>query len=157
MFCCRFKAWIWYYIICYIYYIYTASFSWLNNTVFHSNISRSNCVVCLCPDKRAVLQQAYNVLKVSLENFYQLDEKKRCNIGFLALTVSYLHFIQEGGELYFSDMYASKVVPDHMTQDPVLWGKITLYYLLVKKKIIIPAAQICKVMLMCNVMPLFGL
>lgn len=52
----------------------------------------SNCVICLCPDKRAVLQQAYNVLK-------------------------------EGGELYFSDMYASKVVPDHMKQDPVLWGE----------------------------------
>lgn len=52
----------------------------------------SNCVICLCPDKRAVLQQAYNVLK-------------------------------EGGELYFSDLYASKVVPDHMKQDPVLWGE----------------------------------
>ncbi|TKS81083.1 Arsenite methyltransferase [Collichthys lucidus] len=57
-----------------------------------SFVQGSNCVVCLCPDKRAVLQQAYNVLK-------------------------------EGGELYFSDMYASKVVPDHMTQDPVLWGE----------------------------------
>uniref|UniRef100_A0A3Q3WEL2 Arsenite methyltransferase n=1 Tax=Mola mola TaxID=94237 RepID=A0A3Q3WEL2_MOLML len=52
----------------------------------------SNCVICLCPDKRAVLQQAYNALK-------------------------------EGGELYFSDMYASKVIPDHMKQDPVLWGE----------------------------------
>lgn len=52
----------------------------------------SNCVICLCPDKRAVLQQAYNVLK-------------------------------EGGELYFSDMYASKVVPDHMKEDAVLWGE----------------------------------
>lgn len=52
----------------------------------------SNCVVCLCPDKRDVLQQAYNVLK-------------------------------EGGELYFSDMYASKVIPDHMRKDPVLWGE----------------------------------
>ncbi|XP_047449905.1 arsenite methyltransferase isoform X2 [Mugil cephalus] len=52
----------------------------------------SNCVICLCPDKRAVLQQAYNVLK-------------------------------EGGELYFSDMYASSVIPDHLKQDPVLWGE----------------------------------
>ncbi|XP_074498028.1 arsenite methyltransferase [Sebastes fasciatus] len=52
----------------------------------------SNCVICLCPDKRAVLQQAYNVLK-------------------------------EGGELYYSDMYASKVVPDHMKEDAVLWGE----------------------------------
>ncbi|KAM4627154.1 arsenite methyltransferase [Polymixia lowei] len=52
----------------------------------------SNCVICLCPDKRAVLQEAYRVLK-------------------------------EGGELYFSDMYASKVVPDHLKQDPVLWGE----------------------------------
>ncbi|KAK5868580.1 hypothetical protein PBY51_009580 [Eleginops maclovinus] len=52
----------------------------------------SNCVLCLCPDKRAVLQQAHNVLK-------------------------------EGGELYYSDMYASKVVPDHMKEDAVLWGE----------------------------------
>ncbi|KAM9317773.1 arsenite methyltransferase-like [Pholidichthys leucotaenia] len=52
----------------------------------------SNCVICLCPDKRAVLQQVYNVLK-------------------------------EGGELYFSDMYASKVIPDHLKQDAVLWGE----------------------------------
>ncbi|XP_023259782.1 arsenite methyltransferase-like isoform X2 [Seriola lalandi dorsalis] len=52
----------------------------------------SNCVICLCPDKRTVLQQAYNMLK-------------------------------EGGEMYFSDMYASKVVPDHMKQDTVLWGE----------------------------------
>ncbi|XP_041667390.1 arsenite methyltransferase [Cheilinus undulatus] len=52
----------------------------------------SNCVICLCADKKAVLQQAYNVLK-------------------------------EGGELYFSDMYASKVVPEHMRDDPVLWGE----------------------------------
>ncbi|KAM7413267.1 hypothetical protein PAMA_020583 [Pampus argenteus] len=52
----------------------------------------SNCVICLCPDKRAVLQEAYNVLK-------------------------------EGGELFYSDMYASKVVPDHMKKDAVLWGE----------------------------------
>ncbi|XP_030599416.1 arsenite methyltransferase-like isoform X2 [Archocentrus centrarchus] len=52
----------------------------------------SNCVICLCADKRAVLQQAYSVLK-------------------------------EGGELYFSDMFASKVIPDHMKQDAVLWGE----------------------------------
>lgn len=52
----------------------------------------SNCVICLCPDKRAVLQQAYDVLK-------------------------------DGGEFYFSDMYASSVVPDDMKQDPVLWGE----------------------------------
>ncbi|KAJ4936157.1 hypothetical protein JOQ06_017681 [Pogonophryne albipinna] len=52
----------------------------------------SNCVLCLCPDKRAVLQQAYNVLK-------------------------------EGGEMYYSDIYASKVVPDHMKEDAVLWGE----------------------------------
>ncbi|RVE64760.1 hypothetical protein OJAV_G00129210 [Oryzias javanicus] len=52
----------------------------------------SNCVICLCPDKKAVLQQAYDVLKT-------------------------------GGELYFSDMYASCTIPDHMKQDPVLWGE----------------------------------
>lgn len=52
----------------------------------------SNCVICLCPDKRAVLMEAYRVLK-------------------------------EGGELYFSDMYASEVVPESFKEDPVLWGE----------------------------------
>uniref|UniRef100_A0A8C6SGM5 Arsenite methyltransferase n=1 Tax=Neogobius melanostomus TaxID=47308 RepID=A0A8C6SGM5_9GOBI len=31
--------------------------------------------------------------------------------------------LKEGGEMYFSDMYASKPVPDHMKQDAVLWGE----------------------------------
>lgn len=31
--------------------------------------------------------------------------------------------LKEGGEMYFSDMYASKPIPDHMKQDPVLWGE----------------------------------
>ncbi|KAG5836790.1 hypothetical protein ANANG_G00232340 [Anguilla anguilla] len=50
----------------------------------------SNCVMCLCPDKKAVMKEAYRVLK-------------------------------EGGEFYFSDMYADKVVPEHLKEDPVLW------------------------------------
>ncbi|XP_076138003.1 arsenite methyltransferase isoform X3 [Alosa pseudoharengus] len=29
----------------------------------------------------------------------------------------------EGGELYFSDMYASEVVPESFKEDPVLWGE----------------------------------
>uniref|UniRef100_A0A672RAJ9 Arsenite methyltransferase n=1 Tax=Sinocyclocheilus grahami TaxID=75366 RepID=A0A672RAJ9_SINGR len=52
----------------------------------------SNCVICLCPDKRTVISEAYKVLK-------------------------------EGGELYYSDMYASEVVPDSFKEDPVLWGE----------------------------------
>ncbi|XP_024258784.1 arsenite methyltransferase isoform X3 [Oncorhynchus tshawytscha] len=52
----------------------------------------SNCVICLCPDKKTVLREAYKVLK-------------------------------EGGELYYSDMYASNVVPDHLKEDSVLWGE----------------------------------
>ncbi|XP_061073310.1 arsenite methyltransferase [Conger conger] len=52
----------------------------------------SNCVICLCPDKKAVLKEAYRVLK-------------------------------DGGEFYFSDMYANKVVPEHLKEDPVLWGE----------------------------------
>ncbi|CAL1570380.1 unnamed protein product [Knipowitschia caucasica] len=31
--------------------------------------------------------------------------------------------LKEGGELYFSDLYASKPVPDDMKQDAVLWGE----------------------------------
>lgn len=45
-------------------------------------------------------------------------------VSLIRLKVKYdCHVLQEGGELYFSDMYASKPVPDHMKQDPVLWGK----------------------------------
>ncbi|XP_048837348.1 arsenite methyltransferase [Brienomyrus brachyistius] len=52
----------------------------------------SNCVICLCPDKKAIFTEAHRVLK-------------------------------EGGEFYFSDMYSSEVVPEHLKQDPVLWGE----------------------------------
>ncbi|KAK3607321.1 hypothetical protein CHS0354_018805 [Potamilus streckersoni] len=52
----------------------------------------SNCVICLCPDKKSVLKEAYKVLKV-------------------------------GGELYFSDMYADRKVPESVYHDEVLWGE----------------------------------
>ena len=60
----------------------------------------SNCVVNLSPDKRAVLEQAYNLLK-------------------------------EGGELYFSDVYADKRVPADLEADKTMWGEClsgALYY-----------------------------
>lgn len=52
----------------------------------------SNCVVNLSPDKRAVLKNAFDMLK-------------------------------EGGEFYFSDVYASERVPSALKQDPVLAGE----------------------------------
>lgn len=52
----------------------------------------SNCVINLSPDKRAVLEGAYRLLK-------------------------------PGGELYFSDVYADRRVPEHLTRDPVLHGE----------------------------------
>lgn len=52
----------------------------------------SNCVINLCPDKRAVLKGIHRILKA-------------------------------GGELYFSDVYASRRVPEDLRQDPVLWGE----------------------------------
>ncbi|KAA8499160.1 Arsenite methyltransferase [Porphyridium purpureum] len=60
----------------------------------------SNCVVNLSPDKRAVLEQAYRVLK-------------------------------QGGEMYFSDVYALRRVPKELAEDPVLFGEClsgALYY-----------------------------
>lgn len=103
---------------------------------FSSDVSRSNCVICLCPDKRAVLQQAYNVLKVSPKNVYLLrNYVKKKGVKGTPFTDLITHFTQEGGELYFSDMYASKVVPDHMRDDPVLWGKTTNLKVIVKELI----------------------
>lgn len=52
----------------------------------------SNCVINLSPDKQAVLQQCYNLLK-------------------------------PGGELYFSDVYAERRVPQNLTEDPELYGE----------------------------------
>ncbi|XP_056385623.1 arsenite methyltransferase-like [Hyla sarda] len=52
----------------------------------------SNCVINLSPDKKAVLREAYRVLK-------------------------------DGGEMYFSDVYSNKPVPDELKQNKVLWGE----------------------------------
>ena len=52
----------------------------------------SNCVLNLCPDKGAVLREAYRLLK-------------------------------PGGEMYFSDVYADRRVPQALLADPVLHGE----------------------------------
>ncbi|KAM4031138.1 arsenite methyltransferase [Anomaloglossus baeobatrachus] len=52
----------------------------------------SNCVINLSPDKKAVLREAYRVLK-------------------------------DGGEIYFSDVYSNKPVPDELKENKVLWGE----------------------------------
>uniref|UniRef100_UPI00398F8C32 arsenite methyltransferase-like n=1 Tax=Pristiophorus japonicus TaxID=55135 RepID=UPI00398F8C32 len=52
----------------------------------------SNCVVNLSPDKRAVLKEAYRVLK-------------------------------DGGEMYFSDVYADRDLPETIRTHKVLWGE----------------------------------
>ncbi|XP_010115292.1 PREDICTED: arsenite methyltransferase [Chlamydotis macqueenii] len=52
----------------------------------------SNCVINLTPDKRAVLREAYRVLK-------------------------------PGGEMYFSDIYASQRLSEAVRKHRVLWGE----------------------------------
>uniref|UniRef100_A0A8D2MHD6 Arsenite methyltransferase n=1 Tax=Zonotrichia albicollis TaxID=44394 RepID=A0A8D2MHD6_ZONAL len=52
----------------------------------------SNCVINLAPDKRAVLQEAFRVLK-------------------------------PGGEMYFSDVYASQRLSETIRKHRVLWGE----------------------------------
>ncbi|XP_054840060.1 arsenite methyltransferase isoform X2 [Eublepharis macularius] len=52
----------------------------------------SNCVVNLSPNKRAVLREAYRVLKT-------------------------------GGEMYFSDVYASHDLPEEIRKHRILWGE----------------------------------
>ncbi|NXN09705.1 AS3MT methyltransferase, partial [Indicator maculatus] len=52
----------------------------------------SNCVINLAPDKRAVLHEAYRVLK-------------------------------PGGEMYFSDVYASQRLSETIWKHRVLWGE----------------------------------
>lgn len=62
----------------------------LENGTF--DIIVSNCVINLSTDKKAVLKQAYDLLK-------------------------------PGGEIYFSDVYASRRVPQALINDPVLYGE----------------------------------
>ena len=52
----------------------------------------SNCVINLSPDKHAVLEQCFDLLK-------------------------------EGGEIYFSDVYAERRVPQHLIEDEELYGE----------------------------------
>ena len=52
----------------------------------------SNCVINLSPDKKAVFEQCYNLLK-------------------------------PGGEIYFSDVYAERRVPQHLIEDEELYGE----------------------------------
>lgn len=52
----------------------------------------SNCVINLSPDKQAVLEQCYDLLK-------------------------------PGGEIYFSDVYAERRVPQHLKDDEELYGE----------------------------------
>ena len=52
----------------------------------------SNCVINLSPDKRAVLEQCYDLLK-------------------------------PGGEIYFSDVYAERRVPQYLIEDEDLYGE----------------------------------
>lgn len=52
----------------------------------------SNCVINLSPDKQAVLEQCFKLLK-------------------------------PGGEIYFSDVYAERRVPQHLIEDKELYGE----------------------------------
>jgi arsenite methyltransferase len=52
----------------------------------------SNCVICLCSDKKAVFREACRVLK-------------------------------PGGEMYISDVYNSRQVPEEIVKDEVLWSE----------------------------------
>jgi len=52
----------------------------------------SNCVINLSPDKQAVLEQCFDLLK-------------------------------PGGEIYFSDVYAERRVPQHLIEDEELYGE----------------------------------
>lgn len=84
------------------------------------NISSSNCVVNLSPDKEAVLKEAHRVLKVRLASpWFQFET--------LTVFLFVLHYVcwgQTGGEFYFSDIYSSQEVPEAIKRNKVLWGML---------------------------------
>lgn len=131
----------------------------------------SNCVINLAPDKRAVLREAYRVLKVTpgpaptmgLEQGWggpavgvplgcsKWDPARRgCGMGpgegtsaegpkqgsvvgcpvlpasfvllLLGVSLSLLTAFQPGGEMYFSDVYASQRLSEAVRKHRVLWG-----------------------------------
>ena len=68
-------------------------------------------MVNLSPNKEAVLKEAYRVLQViyiATSHFYRMP---------------YHLFPQNGGEMFFSDVYSNKAVPETLKQNRVLWGK----------------------------------
>uniref|UniRef100_A0A4W5LP88 Arsenite methyltransferase n=1 Tax=Hucho hucho TaxID=62062 RepID=A0A4W5LP88_9TELE len=70
----------------------------LNETGIQSgslDVLVSNCAMCLCPDKKPVLREAFRVLK---------------------------------WELYFSDIYSSKAVPEHLKQTQFCEGLSGVLY-----------------------------
>ena len=81
--------------------------------LFTSNISScychssSNCVINLCPNKQQVFQTAYTVLKV-------------CHS--LLSTPHHVLYTQFGGEMYFSDIYADRILSEDIRSNKVLYG-----------------------------------
>ena len=88
--------------------------------IFINSVFRSNCVICLCQDKQKVFRSAYDVLKVII--IVKLLHNG-CNI------IMWLVKMQNGGELYFSDMYADRMVPARFKNDKILWGATFWYKL----------------------------
>lgn len=94
----------------------------------------------------ALEKKAYHAEKFGFDNveFYQgylerLDEMKELEKGSFDLIISNCvinlcedkeavlrhcrELLKPGGELYFSDVYASRRVPQALREDPVLWGE----------------------------------
>lgn len=64
---------------------------------------------CLPPEQKFDLIVSNCVLNLAS------DKKK---------VLEYVHsLLKEGGEFYFSDVYADRRVPDHLKRDPVLWSE----------------------------------
>lgn len=82
--------------------------------------SSSNCVINLAPDKRAVLREAYRVLKVGS----QVGLGWLCCRCLFSLIICHplLTAFQPGGEMYFSDVYANQHLSEAVRKHRVLWG-----------------------------------
>lgn len=75
-------------------------------------INSSNCVINLSPNKGDVLREAYRVLKVRGQMLERKEGQALC----------YVSTQQDGGEMYFSDIYSNMAVPKALKENKVLWG-----------------------------------
>lgn len=88
----------------------------------------SNCVLNLAADKKAsqrsLASQPEAAVACSLSPPLCRHDASTARVWLQAVFKEIFRVLKPGGELYFSDVYASKRVPEALQRDKVLWGEV---------------------------------